>query len=68
MYIQEVDTYVTRRQNTVAKLSVTSPIVDLCLAVAQRPGARVPKHWWEEEVLDLEGIRTLDRTADLKLK
>ena len=30
--------------------------MDLCLATARRPGARVSKQWWEQEGLDLEGI------------
>ena len=55
--VQEVETYFTRRKNTVVKYIVTRPILDLCLSAAQRPGARVSKQWWEQEGLYLEGIR-----------
>ena len=30
----------------------------LCLAAKQRPGTRVAMWWWEQEGLDLEGVRT----------
>ena len=54
--VQEVETYAARRQNTVAQFIATRLIMDLCLAAARRPGARVSKRWWEQEGLDLEGI------------
>ena len=56
--LQEVDTYVSRLQNTVAKYIATRPIMDLCLAAKQRLGPRVATQWWEQEGLDLDGIRT----------
>ena len=45
--VQEVETYVARRQNTVTKFIVTRTIIDLCLVEAWRPGAWVLKQWWE---------------------
>ena len=41
--LQEVETYVSRRQNTVTQFIATRPIMDLCLATEQRPGPRVSK-------------------------
>ena len=38
---QEVETYVSRLQNTVVHYVETSPIMDLCLAAKRRPGPRV---------------------------
>ena len=32
--------------------------MDLCLAVKRRPGPRVELQRWEQEGLDLEGMRT----------
>ena len=55
---QEGDTYVYCCQNTVAQFIATRPIMDLCLAAAQRPVSRVSKWWWEQDGLDLEGMRT----------
>ena len=46
--VQEVDTYTTRLHNTVMQFIAKKPILDLCLAAARRPGARVLKPWWEQ--------------------
>ena len=40
---QEVETYVSHRQNTVAQFIATRPIKDLCLAAARRQESRVSK-------------------------
>ena len=32
--------------------------MDLCMAAKRRPGPRVETRWWEQERLDLEGMRT----------
>ena len=56
--LQEVETYVSRRHNTMAQYIATRPIMDLCLAAKRRPGPRVAIRWWEQEGLDLEGMRT----------
>ena len=55
--LQEVDTYIYRRQNTVAQYIATRPIIDLCLAEKRRLGPRVSMWLWEHEGLDLEGMR-----------
>ena len=62
--LQEVDTYVSRLNNTVAQFTMTSPIVDLCLSVKQRPGTRVTMRWWEQDGLDLERLWTEAREAE----
>ena len=62
--LHEVETYVYRRQNTVAQYIATRPIMDLCLAAKRRPGPRVAMRWWEQERLDLEGMRTAARKAE----
>ena len=59
--LQEVETYVSRRQITVAQYIETRPIMELCLVAKQRPGPRVEIRWWEQEGLHLEGMRTVDR-------
>ena len=44
--MQEVNTYIARRNNNVAQLIATRPIVDLCLAVVRHPREQVLKEWW----------------------
>ena len=55
---QEVDTYISHHQNTMVQYIATRPIMDLCLTAKQRSGPRVTMWWWEQEGLDLEGMRT----------
>ena len=62
--LQEVDTYVSLHQNTVAQYIATRPIMDLCLAAKRRPGPRVAIWWWEQEGLYLEGMRTAEQEAE----
>ena len=62
--LQEVETYVSRCQNIVAQCIATRPIMDLCLAAERRPGSRVANRWWEQDGLDLEGMRTTAREAE----
>ena len=61
---QEVETYVSCHQNTVLQYIATRSIMDLCLAEQRRPGTRVVMKWWEQEDLDLEGMRTASREAE----
>ena len=56
--LQEVDTYVSRHQNTVAKFIATRPIMDLCLAAARSMGSMVSNKWWNQDGLESEGMRT----------
>ena len=57
---QEVETYVSRCQNTVVQFIATRPIMNLCLAVERGAGSRVAKWWWEKDMLYLEGMQTAD--------
>ena len=50
-----IDTYITNHQKTISQYIVTIPILELCLAVDQHLGLRVPKWWWEQEGMDWEG-------------
>ena len=52
--IQEVETYVSHCQNTVAQYIANRPIMYLSLVVEQRPGTRVPNWWWKQYCLYLE--------------
>ena len=44
---QEIETYVSVRQNTVAQYIATITIMGLCLAENRRPGTRVEMRWKE---------------------
>ena len=44
--LQEIETYIACRQNTVAQYIATRPIMDLCLVVERRPGVQVLRQWW----------------------
>ena len=62
--LQEMETYVSRRQNTVAQYIATKPIMDLRLAAKRMPGTRVAMWWCEQEGLDLEGFWTAAHEAE----
>ena len=62
--LQEVETYFSCHQNTVAHFIATGPIMDLCLEADRCPGSWVEKHWWEQEGLDLEGMWTADQEEE----
>ena len=62
--LQEVDTYISGRQNTMVQYILTRPIMDLCLAAKRRTGPIVKMWWWEQEGLYLEGMRTESREAE----
>ena len=44
--LQEVDNYVSCRQNTVIQYIEIRPILDLCLAENRRPGPREATRCW----------------------
>ena len=62
--LQDSDTYVSRNQNTVAQYIATRPIMGLFLAAKRRPETRVAMRWWEQEGLDLGGMRTAAQEVD----
>ena len=53
----DIGTYVTRRQNTVAQYIDTQSILDLCERSDWMPGAWVYRKWREQDGLDLEGAK-----------
>ena len=55
--MEELETYIARRQNMVAQYIATRPILDLCPEAERCPGARVAKRWWEQEGLSLAGAQ-----------
>ena len=58
---EDIGTYVTRRQNTVAQYIATRPILDLCDWSAWSTGVWVSQRWWEQDGFYLE--RAKDRSA-----
>ena len=58
-----IEKYIMRRENTVAQYIATQPILDLCEQSARRPRARVSQRWWEQEGLDLEGVKKRSAAA-----
>ena len=59
--LEEKETYISRRHNTVVKYIVTQPILGICLEVEKRMGLRVPKWWWNQLGLDLAVLRKVFR-------
>ena len=61
---QDVETYVSLCQNTVAQFIATRPIMDLCLASEQRPWSRGINRWWDQDVLDVGVMQMADQEAE----
>ena len=57
MGIVRIRTSILRRQNTVAQFIATRSILDLCEKANRRPGARVPRRWWDQTGIDWKGAR-----------
>ena len=55
--IVRIQTSILRRQNTVAQFIATRPILGLCEGAVRRPGARIPRRWWEQTGIDWKGGR-----------
>ena len=55
--IVRIRTSILRRQNLVAQFIATQPILDLCKKAEIRPGAQVPRGWWEQTGIDWKGVR-----------
>ena len=62
--LQEVEIFISCHQNTMVQYIATRPIIDLCLAEKWKLGPRVSMWWWEQEGLDLEGMRTAAQEAE----
>ena len=46
--LEEVETYVSCRYNTVEQYIMTKTILDLCLEAKRRPGPIVEMLWWDQ--------------------
>ena len=55
--MEEMETYISRRQNKVKQSIATRPIPDLCLEAKRRTGAQVAKRWWLQDGIDLTGVQ-----------
>ena len=51
--IEEIKTYIYRRNNAVLQYIATHPILELCLEEEGRSGSRVPNQWWDHNGLIL---------------
>ena len=54
---EEIRTYVTRRQNTVAQYITKRPILKLCERSDWMPGAWLYQRWWEHDRFYFEGAK-----------
>ena len=48
-----METYILRRQNTIAQYIATWKILELCLVAERRSGAQVMIRWWDQSSLNL---------------
>ena len=55
--LEDMEVYITRRQNTVAQYIAIQPIPGLCEKLERKPGVRISKSWWEKEGIKLSGMR-----------
>ena len=55
--LEEMETYIYRRHNTVAHFITTTHIIDLFLETERRPGAQVENCWLEKEGIDLVNVQ-----------
>ena len=62
--LQEVETYVSHHQNTVSQFISARPIMYLCHAAEWRPGPWVSRRRWEQEGVDVEGMRMADQEEE----
>ena len=59
-----METYISRRQNTVAQNIVTRPILDLFEAAERKRGGWVGMRQWEQEIIELAGARETAAAAE----
>ena len=59
-----MEEYVRRFHNTVTQYIDTRSLLDLCEGLERAPGARVGMRWWEQEGLDLAGVREQSVAAE----
>ena len=63
--LDEVETYVARRQNTVSQSFANIFMMDLCLAAQHHPRARVSQRWWEQDISDLGWMRVAAKEVEM---
>ena len=56
---EPMETYIWKRNNTIAQYIVMRPIMNLCKLTDSKQGSRVGMHWWDHVVIDLEGAREM---------
>ena len=47
--LEELETYISLRQNTMDLYIATRPILYLCLEVDRKSGSGVERRWWNQE-------------------
>ena len=62
--LEELEAYFLLFQNTISQYIATHLILELCLEAERHIGAWVARRWWEQGVLELEGVRLTERVAD----
>ena len=66
--LEEVETYVLRRHNTITQYITTLLVLEICLEVERRLGARLAQRWWEMGFLYLGGVRAAERAAESEVE
>ena len=51
--LKELELYIRRRNNMVVQFIAIRPIMDLFMEAERRPGVRVQKWWWYQDILQL---------------
>ena len=65
--LEEVETYVLHRLNTIDQYIVTRPILELCMESYQQLGEQLSQRWWEQGGLDLVSVRAAGRAEDVEV-
>ena len=55
--LEDISVYIACLHNMVVKYIATRPIMDLCLAVEQKPEMHLFRRWWYQPALDIMGVR-----------
>ena len=55
--LEDIETYIYSRQNTVAQFILNKPILDLYMKEEPQTGEQMEKWWWEQERIGLAGVR-----------
>ena len=66
--LEEVETYVLSRQDTISQYIATHTLLKLCLAAERQPEARIKWRWRDKEGIDTEGVRAAARVTQVELE